>query len=69
MIDTEFGIIIDLLIGAYGEKFQITDLKADTYFKFLKKYEAKKVYDAACYWIKRNKFPPAISDFIEILGD
>lgn len=67
MTEKEFGVVLDMLVGAYGSKMEMTEQKANTYYDFLKKYNPKDVWSAAREWIKENRFAPTISDLISLL--
>lgn len=69
MKEKEFGKVIDLLVGAYGSKMEMTEDRASAYYLFLKKYHAHDVWDACYNWIKNNRFAPAISDLVAILEE
>ena len=43
MKEKEFGKVIDLLVGAYGSKMEMTEDRASAYYLFLKKYHAHDV--------------------------
>lgn len=69
MKEKEFGKVIELLVGAYGSKMEMTEDRASAYYLFLKKYPARDVWSATYSWIKNNRFPPSISDIVKILED
>ena len=41
MKEKEFGKVIDLLVGAYGSKMEMTEDRASAYYLFMKKYPQK----------------------------
>jgi hypothetical protein len=67
MTEGDWGVIVQMLQGAYLNHIFQEDLQVSTYYDFLKKYDPGNVWNACRKWIEQNKFPPTISDIIECL--
>lgn len=63
----DFAICLNLLVGAYPGKFVITDDNmVEVWHRFLCRIENKYLWNVICEYIENNKFPPSISDLLEI---
>lgn len=63
----DFAICLNLLVGAYPGKFIITDDNmVEVWHRFLCRIENKHLWNVICEYIENNKFPPSISDLLEI---
>lgn len=58
--------IMDLISGAYPN-FNTNENTLRSYYYFLKPYKDNDVWSATAQWIRTNKYPPTISDLLEIL--
>lgn len=63
----DFAICLNLLVGAYPGKFVITDDNmVEVWHRFLCRIENKYLWNVICEYIENNKYPPSISDLLEI---
>ena len=63
----DFAICLNLLVGAYPGKFVITDDNmVEVWHRFLGRIKNKDLWNVIMEYIECNKYPPAISDLLEI---
>lgn len=64
---SDFAICLNLLVGAYPGKFVITDDNmVEVWHRFLGRIKNKDLWNVIMEYIENNKYPPAISDLLEI---
>lgn len=64
---SDFAICLNLLVGAYPGKFVITDDNmVEVWHRFLGRIKNKDLWNVIMEYIETNKYPPAISDLLEI---
>ena len=67
MEQKDFIVCLNLLVGAYPGKFLITDENMiEVWYMFLCKIQNKDLWNVIYEYIQNNKYPPAISDLLEI---
>ena len=64
---SDFAICLNLLVGAYPGRFIITDDNmVEVWHKFLGEIKNKDLWNVIYEYIENNKYPPSISDLLEI---
>lgn len=66
MEQKDFIVCLDLLVGAYPNNFVINDKMIEVWYMFLGKLENKDLWNVIYEYIQTNKYPPSISDLLEI---
>ena len=67
MEQKDFIVCLNVLVGAYPNKFVITDENMiEVWYSFLGDIENKDLWHVIREYIKTNKYPPSISDLLEI---
>lgn len=67
MSRTQFSEIMEMLEGAYGSKFSVSDMSmATVWYECLSDLQFEWLRQAAIQWIQSNRFPPLIAELREL---